>query len=110
MKPRERIGHVSIARDAPTGHSAPIPMPSSARKKNKRNAKLGEKPAMKLQAENQAIDNISGVLRPMRSASQPAPVAPISRNHKVKVKTAVTAVSGTPELLCDAPCQQQRRS
>ena len=49
MKPRERIGQVSIASDAPTGHSAPMPMPSNARKKN-RKAKLGEKPAMKLQS------------------------------------------------------------
>ena len=94
MKPRERIGQVSIASDAPTGHSAPMPMPSNARKKN-RKAKLGEKPAMKLQSENQAIEIISGFLRPMRSASQPEPVAPTSRNHRVKVKTAVTAVSGT---------------
>src|SRR4051812_40934360 len=95
MKPRERIGQLSIAREAPTGHSAPMPMPSSARKKN-RKAKLGEKPAMKLHAENQAIEIISGFLRPIRSASQPAPVAPTRRNHKVTVKTAVTAVSGTP--------------
>ena len=54
---------------------------------------------MKLQAENQAIEIISGFLRPIRSASQPAPVAPISRNHKVSVKTAVTAVSGTSNSL-----------
>src|SRR5580704_10144212 len=94
MKPRERIGHCSSASDAPTGHSAPMPMPSSARKKN-RKAKLGEKPAMKLQMENQAIEIISGFLRPMRSASQPEPVAPTRRSHSVKVKTAVTAVSGT---------------
>ena len=50
---------------------------------------------MKLQTENQAIEIISGFLRPIRSASHPEPVAPISRIHKVKVKTAVTAVSGT---------------
>src|SRR5580692_4745480 len=97
MNPRERGGQDSIASAAPAGHSAPMPMPSSARKKNK-NAKLGEKPAMKLQAENQAMEIISGVLRPIRSASQPAPVAPMSRNHNVTVKTAVTAVSGTPNV------------
>jgi hypothetical protein len=51
---------------------------------------------MKLQAENQAIDIINGVFRPIRSASQPEPVAPTNRNHRVTVKTAVTAVSGTP--------------
>jgi hypothetical protein len=52
MKPRERMGHVSIAKAAPAGHSAPIPMPSSARNRN-RNQKVGEKPAMKLQIEYQ---------------------------------------------------------
>ena len=79
MKPRERIGQDSIASDAPTGHSAPMPMPSNARKKN-RKAKLGEKPAMKLQSENQAIEIISGFLRPIRSASQPEPY-PIGRER-----------------------------
>src|SRR5215469_17146836 len=91
MKPRERAGQDSIASDAPAGHSAPIPMPSSARNSN-RNQKLGEKPAMKLQIEYQRIEIISGFLRPMRSASQPEAVAPTSRSHSVMVKTAVTAV------------------
>src|ERR1700728_4108544 len=94
MRPRERLAHCSSASEAPTGHSAPMPMPSSARKKN-RKAKLGEKPAMRLQTENHAIELICGFLRPLRSASHPDPVAPIKRSHKVKVKTAVTAVSGT---------------
>jgi hypothetical protein len=41
------------------GHSAPIPMPSSARKKN-RKAKFGENPATRLQAEYQPlIDHFS---------------------------------------------------
>ena len=31
----ERAGQVSIARAAPAGHSAPMPMPRSARKRNK---------------------------------------------------------------------------
>ena len=94
MKPRERVGQDSIASAAPAGHSAPMPMPSSARKKN-RNAKVGEKPAMKLQIEYHRIEIISGVLRPTRSASQPDAVAPTSRSHSVSVKTAVTSVSGT---------------
>ncbi len=50
---------------------------------------------MKLHAEYQAIEIISGFFRPMRSASQPDAVAPTSRIHKVIVNTAVTAVSGT---------------
>ena len=50
---------------------------------------------MKLQAEYQAIEIISGFLRPIRSASQPDAVAPTSRIHNVIVNTAVTAVSGT---------------
>src|SRR5215470_14874761 len=98
MKPRERAGQDSMARDAPAGHSAPIPMPSSARKKNK-NAKLGENPAMKLHSEYQRMEIISGAFRPMRSAIQPAAVAPTRRSHSVMVKTAVTAVSGTSNSL-----------
>src|SRR5215470_13546647 len=94
MKPRERAGQVSIARAAPAGHSAPIPMPSSARNRNSRK-KLGAKPAKKLQSEYQAIEIISGVLRPIRSASQPFAVAPTNRPHKVSVSTAVTSTSGT---------------
>src|SRR6266566_6422514 len=95
MKPRERIGHCSIARAAPAGHSAPMPMPSRVRKIS-RNRKVGEKPAMKLQIEYQKIEIISGVLRPIRSASQPEATAPTSRIHKVSVKTIVTSVVGTP--------------
>src|SRR5258708_11281776 len=95
MKPRERVGQDSMARAAPAGHSAPMPMPSSARKKN-RKAKVGEKPAMKLQTEYHRMEIISGALRPMRSAIQPAAVAPTRRSQRVMVKTAATAVSGTP--------------
>src|SRR5215469_13488071 len=98
MKPRERAGQDSMARAAPAGHSAPIPMPSSARKKNK-NAKLGEKPAMKLQSEYQKMEIISGVFRPTRSAIQPAAVAPTRRIHNVMVNTAVTAVRETSNSL-----------
>src|SRR5215472_10509880 len=94
IKPRERIGHCSIAKAAPAGHSAPMPIPRSVRNSN-RNQKVGEKPAIKLQAEYQAIEIISGVLRPTRSASQPAAVAPKRRIHKVNVNTMVTVVSGT---------------
>ena len=63
MNPRERTGQDSIANDAPAGHSAPMPIPSIARKKN-RNAKLGEKPAMKLQIEYHRIEIISGIFPP----------------------------------------------
>ena len=94
IKPRERIGQDSIANAAPHGHSAPMPMPSSARNRNK-NQNAGENAAMKLQTEYQPIEIISGFLRPIRSASQPEAVAPTKRIHNVKVKTAVTAVSGT---------------
>ena len=87
MKPRERAGQDSIASDAPAGHSAPMPMPSSARNTN-RNMKVGEKPAMKLQTEYQRIEIISGFLRPIRSANQPEAVAPTRRSHSVMVKTS----------------------
>src|SRR5215469_11881765 len=94
MKPRERAGHVSIANAAPAGHSAPMPMPRSARNRNS-TPNVGASPAMKLQTEYQAIEIISGALRPIRSASQPLAVAPTNRPHKVSVSTAVTSTSGT---------------
>src|SRR6516165_1173277 len=94
MKPRERVGHCSIAKAAPAGHSAPMPIPSSARNTN-RNMNVGENPAMKLQTEYQRIEIISGIFRPTRSASQPEAHAPTSRIHKVIVNTAVTSASGT---------------
>src|ERR1700739_2298016 len=95
MKPRERIGHCSIASAAPAGHSAPIPIPSSVRNTNK-NIKVGENPAMKLQIKSQKIEIISGSLRPTRSASQPDATAPTSRIHNVKVKTMATSAVETP--------------
>src|SRR5215471_12038251 len=94
MKPRERIGHCSIASAAPAGHSAPIPIPSNVRNTS-RNMKVGENPAMKLQTEYQKIEIISGSLRPTRSASQPEATAPTSRIHNVSVKTIATSVVGT---------------
>src|SRR5580765_4119844 len=98
MNPRERAGHVSIASAAPAGHSAPMPMPSSARNRN-RNQNVGAKPATKLQMEYHKIEIINGVLRPIRSASQPEATAPTRRIHNVMVKTTATAVSGTPNSL-----------
>src|SRR5690242_4412258 len=94
IRPRERDGHDSMASAAPAGHSAPMPMPSSARNR-KSSAKLGARPASKLQTEYHRIEIINGVLRPMRSASQPEPTAPASRNQRVMVNTAVTSISGT---------------
>src|SRR5262252_3089882 len=94
MKPRERTGQVSIASAAPAGHSAPMPIPSNARNRNKRK-KLGAKPARKLQTEYHPIEIISGILRPIRSASQPLAVAPTSRIHRVIVSTAATSGTGT---------------
>src|SRR6267143_5205238 len=95
MIPRERAGQDSIARAAPAGHSAPIPMPKSARKRN-RNQKVGEKPAMKLQIEYHRIEIIRGRRRPTRSPSQPELTAPNRRIHKVTEKTTATSVKGTP--------------
>src|ERR1700741_4920603 len=94
MKPRERCGQVSVARAAPAGHLAPMPMPSNVRKTN-RNTKVGENPAMKLQIEYQKIEIISGVLRPMRAASHPETPPTPSRIHKVSVKTMATSAVDT---------------
>src|ERR1700719_3053861 len=90
MMPRERAGHDSIASAAPAGHSAPMPMPSKARNRN-RSVKFGERPAAKLQIEYHKIEIISGVLRPMRSASHPEPTAPTSSSQMVTVNTGVTS-------------------
>jgi len=98
MRPRERAGQDSMARAAPAGHSAPIPMPSKARKMN-RKEKVGENPAMKLHSEYQRMEIISGAFRPMRSAIQPAAVAPTRRSQRVMVKTTATAVKGTSNSL-----------
>src|SRR5215472_4787557 len=106
MKARERTGQVSIASAAPAGHSAPMPMPSSARKRNSRK-KLGARPARKLQTEYQAIEIISGVLRPIRSASQPLAVAPRSRIHRVTVNTAATSGTGTLNSFAIGAMSQQ---
>ena len=75
-----------------------MPMPSNARKTNS-SKKLGARPARKLQTEYQAIEIISGVLRPIRSASQPLAVAPTSRIHRVIVSTAATSGTGTSNSL-----------
>src|SRR3954451_695520 len=98
MKPRERAGQDSIASAAPAGHSAPMKTPSAARA-TKRNMKVGENQAMKLQNEYPRIEIISGILRPTRSASQPDAVAPSSRSHNVTVKTKVTSTKGTLKSL-----------
>src|SRR6516164_10086595 len=71
-----------------------MPKPSNVRNSSK-NQKVGAKPAMKLHSEYQAIEIINGFLRPIRSAIQPEAVAPMSRIHRVRVKTTVTSVSGT---------------
>src|SRR5690242_7530621 len=94
MKPRERVGQDSMASAAPAGHSAPMPMPRRARNRN-RKAKDGEKPARKLQTEYHVMEIIRGAFRPIRSAIQPAAVAPAKRSQRVMVKTAATAASGT---------------
>ena len=72
-----------------------MPMPISARNRNN-SAKQGASPASRLATEYQAIEIISGFLRPIRSASQPENVAPTSRIHSVSASTAVTSTSGTP--------------
>src|SRR5579871_1181272 len=94
INPRERVGQDSMASAAPAGHSAPMPMPSSARNTNS-SRKLGERPAKRLQIEYHRIEIIRGALRPIRSASQPEPTAPTSRSHSVMVKSQLTSSSDT---------------
>src|SRR3954454_14543052 len=102
MNPRERAGQDSIARAAPAGHSAPIPMPSSARVTN-RKVKVGESPASKLHTEYHRIEIISGARRPKRSANQPEAVAPPSPQARGAQKAAVTSMIGTPNSSAIGP-------
>src|SRR3954465_1198145 len=108
ISPRERAGQDSIARAAPAGHSAPMPIPSRARTTN-RKVKLGENPARKLQIEYQKMEIISGARRPSRSASQPDAVAPPRRMISVTEKIAVTSISGTPNS-CDMGTMMRRKT
>lgn len=80
-RPRVRTGQVSATRVVPVTHSAPMPTPNKARD-TARTKKLGEKPATKLPSEYHRIDAINGLLRPMRSASQPEASAPTERSHE----------------------------
>ena len=98
MKPRERAGQDSIAKRR-TGRPFRAHADPEQRAEEQQEVKVGEKPAMKLQIEYHRMEIISGVLRPMRSAIQPAAVAPTSRSHKVNVKTMATAVMGTSNSL-----------
>src|SRR6476661_6027813 len=98
MRPRDRMGQVSIARAAPAGHSAPMAMPRRVRKTS-RNRKVGENPAMKLQIEYQRMEIINGARRPIRSAIQPDATAATRRIHKVNVPTRATQVSGASNSL-----------
>jgi hypothetical protein len=66
-------------------------MPSRVRKIS-RNMNVGEKPAMKLQAEYHKIEIISGARRPRRSAIQPEAIAPTNRINMVSVPTNTTSV------------------
>ncbi len=102
MKPRERVGHVSIAKRG-AGRPFRTHADTEQRPEQEQEQKLGEKPAMKLQSEYQMIEIISGILRPTRSASQPEATAPTSRIHKVTVSTKATSVSGPRTPARSAP-------
>src|ERR1700755_436344 len=70
IRPRERAGQDSMASAAPAGHSAPMPMPSSARNR-KSSAKFGARPANRLQIEYHRIEIISGPLPPKATGDPP---------------------------------------
>src|ERR1051326_8310062 len=97
MRPRERIGQVSMASAAPAGHSAPIPMPRMVRNTS-RKTKLGEKPQMKLQIEYHRIEIISGALRPIRSAIHPEATAPIPMPRMVRNTSRKTKLGEKPQM------------
>ena len=69
--PRRCAGQCSSVSGMPAAQTPPMPMPKSARSVNSIGYDV-EKPLRKANSENQRIENISGPLRPQRSAAVPA--------------------------------------
>src|SRR5579872_4346014 len=78
-------------------HTPPMPMPNSARIAKSIPYDV-EKPPRNEKTEYQRIENISGPLRPQRSAAVPAPMPPATRKISVMVPSAPASALSTVKL------------
>ncbi len=74
-----------------------MPMPKIARSANSIRYDV-EKPLRNANTEYQRIENISGALRPHRSAAVPAPMPPATRKINVIVPSAPASAALTVKL------------
>ncbi len=74
-----------------------MPIPNSARIANNMPYDV-EKPPRKEKSEYHMIENISGPLRPQRSAAVPAPMPPATRKTSVIVPSAPARALSTVKL------------
>ena len=81
----------------PAAQTPPMPMPNSARIANSIPYDV-EKPPRNENSEYQRIENISGPLRPQRSAAVPAPMPPATRKISVIVPSAPASALSTVKL------------
>ncbi len=95
--PRKRAGQCSSASGIPAAQTPPMPTPKSARSASSI-PNVVERPLRNANAEYHRTENISGPLRPQRSAAVPAPIPPITRANNVAVPTAPTAALLTLKL------------
>jgi len=89
IRPRDRVGHDSIARAAPPAIPRPCRYRAGARKR-KRNQKLGEKPAMKLQIEYKRSEMHQGACTP-----------PDGRRQRRRRSTLRGTNAGVPQSVSD---------
>ena len=81
----------------PAAHTPPMPIPNSARIANSI-AYDEEKPPRNEKTEYHRIENMSGPLRPHRSAAVPAPMPPATRKISVIVPSAPASALSTVKL------------
>ena len=95
--PRRCAGQCSSVSGMPAAHTPPMPMPNSARSANSIRNDVA-KPLKNANIEYQRIENISGPLRPQRSAAVPAPMPPATRKISVMVPSAPARAALTVKL------------
>ena len=95
--PRRCAGQCSSVSGIPAAQTPPMPMPNRARIANSMPYDV-EKPPRNENSEYQRIENISGPLRPQRSAAVPAPMPPATRKISVMVPSAPASALSTVKL------------
>ena len=81
----------------PAAQTPPMPMPNSARHAKSMRYDV-EKPPKNENSEYHTIENISGALRPQRSAAVPAPMPPATRKISVIVPSSPASAASTVKL------------